>query len=291
MVKKIKLGLPKGSLEEATYALFKKAGFKISTEKRSYYPVVNDPELELSLYRPQEMSRYVEDGILDAAITGYDWIMENGSKVKEVCDLTYSKRTKNPVRWVLAVKNSSKFKKPKDLKNKKISTELVQVTKKYFAKKKVKAAIEFSWGATEVKPPHLADAIVEATETGSSLRANDLRIIDTVMTSVTKFIANTKSYQDSWKKAKIESIAMLLQGAMQAEDKVGLKLNVHKSKLDSVLKILPAIKRPTISSLSDSNWCALETILEEEVVKHLIPALKRAGANGLIEYPLNKVID
>jgi len=291
MTKKLRLGLPKGSLEEATYKLFKKAGFRISNHSRSYYPSVNDCELEIQLFRPQEMPRYVEDGILDAAINGYDWVVENGSKVKEICDLTYSKQTKNPIRWVLAVKNNSKFKKVTDLRGKRIATELVGVTKKYLAKNKVKADVEFSWGATEVKPPVLADAIVEATETGSSLRANDLRVIDTVLTSVTKLIASKKSYQNPWKKAKIDSIAMLLLGAMEAEEKVGLKLNVSEKKLDSVLKILPALKKPTISLLSNDNWYAVETILEEEVVKHLIPSLKRAGATGIIEYPLNKVID
>ena len=291
MTRKLKLGLPKGSLEESTFQLFKKAGFRISGRNRSYYPSVNDSELELMLYRPQEMPRYVEEGILDAAINGYDWVVENGSKVKEICDLVYSKQTKNPIRWVLAVKNHSKFRKAKDLRGKKISTELVGVTKKYLAKKKIKAQVEFSWGATEVKPPHLADAIVEATETGSSLRANDLRVIDTVLTSVTKLIANVDSYKNQWKRAKIDNIAMLLRGAMEAEEKVGLKLNVSKKNLNRVLKLLPALKRPTISYLSDPDWFAVEVILEEEVVKHLIPSLKRGGAVGIFEYPLNKVID
>jgi ATP phosphoribosyltransferase len=291
--KKLKLGLPKGSLEEATYKLFAKAGFKIIGKSRSYYPTINDAELECMLFRPQEMPRYVADGILDAALTGYDWIVENNceSKVKQICNLQYSKATKNPVRWVLAVKENSKFRKVQDLRGKKISTELVQVTKKYLAKKKVKADVEFSWGATEVKPPDLADAIVEATETGSSLRANDLRIIDTVLTSVTQLIANPTSFKDKWKRTKIENIAMLLQGAIEAEEKVGLKLNVPEGKLDAVLNLLPAIKNPTISHLSTRGWFAIETILDEEVVKHLIPLLKRAGASGLIEYPLNKVIE
>ena len=291
MAKILKVGLPKGSLEESTYQLFQKAGFKISNRSRSYYPSVNDPELDLRLYRPQEMPRYVEEGILDAAINGYDWVVENGSKVKQICELAYSKQTKNPIRWVLAVKNNSKFKSVKDLKGKKISTELVQVTKRYLKKHKVKANVEFSWGATEVKPPHLADAIVEATETGSSLRANDLKVIDTVLTSVTNFIANPKSYQDKWKKTKIDNIAMLLKGAMEADEKVGLKMNVERKKIDTILKLLPALQKPTISFLSDDNWFAVETILDEEVVKHLIPALKRSGAKGIIEYPLNKVID
>ena len=291
MAKILKVGLPKGSLEESTYQLFEKAGFKISNRSRSYYPSVNDPELDLRLYRPQEMPRYVEEGILDAAINGHDWVVENGSKVKQICELAYSKQTKNPIRWVLAVKNNSKFKSVKDLKGKKISTELVQVTKKYLKKHKVSAHVEFSWGATEVKPPHLADAIVEATETGSSLRANDLKVIDTVLTSVTNFIANPKSYQDKWKKTKIDNIAMLLKGAMEADEKVGLKMNVERKKIDTILKLLPALQKPTISFLSDDNWFAVETILDEEVVKHLIPALKRAGAEGIIEYPLNKVID
>ena len=290
MTKKLKLALPKGSLEEATYALMRKAGFNTSVSNRSYFPSVDDPELEVVLYRPQEMSRYVEDGVVDCGITGHDWVVENSSKVLELCELSYSKRTRNPVRWVLAVHEDSSFQKPQDLEGKKIATELVNVTKDYLKKKKIQAEVEFSWGATEVKPPNLADAIVEATETGSSLRANRLRIIDTVLVSTTQLIANQKSYADVWKRAKIDNFALLLKGAILAQDKVGLKMNVAKRDLAKVLKILPALKTPTISNLSDEGWYDVETIIDEVVVRELIPELKKAGANGIIEYPLNKVI-
>jgi len=290
-MQKLKLGLPKGSLEEATYNLFKKAGFRITTASRSFYPSVDDEELEIILFRPQEMSRYVEEGVIDAGLTGHDWILENESKVIEIIDLTYSKQTNKPVRWVLAVHNDSPVKSVKDLKDKKIVTELVNVTKNYIKKHQVEAEVEFSWGATEAKPPRLADAIVEATETGSSLRANNLRIVDTVLTSTTKLIANKKSYSDSWKKDKLGNIAMLLQGAMAAEEKVGLKMNVPEGKLESVLKILPALKNPTVAPLSTKGWVDVETIIDEKVVRTLIPQLKKAGASGIIEYPLNKVID
>jgi len=289
--KKLKLGLPKGSLEEATYRLFEKAGFNIKARSRSYYPVVDDPELELILLRPQEMARYVEDGIVDVALTGYDWIVENGAKVVEVLDLTYAKQTRSTVKWVLAVKNDSKFKSIKDLQGKKIATELVNVTKKYLKKHKVQAEVEFSWGATEVKPPVLADAIVEVTETGSSLRANNLRIIDVVLESSTKFIANKDSIKNSWKKEKIDNIALLLNGAIQAEAKVGLKMNVAEGNVKKILAVLPALKRPTLSSLSEKGWVSVETIIDENIVRTLIPELKKAGASGIIEYPLNKVID
>lgn len=290
-MQKLKLGLPKGSLEEATYNLFKKAGFRITTASRSFYPSVDDEELEIILFRPQEMSRYVEEGVIDAGLTGHDWILENESKVVEIIDLTYSKQTNKPVRWVLAVHNDSPVKSVKDLKGKKIVTELVNVTKNYIKKHQVEAEVEFSWGATEAKPPRLADAIVEATETGSSLRANNLRIVDTVLTSTTKLIANKKSYSDSWKKDKLGNIAMLLQGAMAAEEKVGLKMNVPEAKLESLLKILPALKNPTVAPLSTKGWVDVETIIDEKVVRTLIPQLKKAGASGIIEYPLNKVID
>ena len=290
-MQKLKLGLPKGSLEEATYNLFKKAGFRITTASRSFYPSVDDEELEIILFRPQEMSRYVEEGVIDAGLTGHDWILENESKVVEIIDLTYSKQTNKPVRWVLAVHNDSPVKSVKDLKGKKIVTELVNVTKNYIKKHQVEAEVEFSWGATEAKPPRLADAIVEATETGSSLRANNLRIVDTVLTSTTKLIANKKSYSDSWKKDKLGNIAMLLQGAMAAEEKVGLKMNVPEAKLESLLKILPALKNPTVAPLSTKGWVDVETIIDEKVVRSLIPQLKKAGASGIIEYPLNKVID
>ena len=287
---KLKLALPKGSLEEATYVLMRKAGFNTSVTSRSYFPTVDDPEMEVVLYRPQEMPRYVEDGVVDCGLTGHDWVVENGSEVLELCELTYSKRTKNPVRWVLAVHEDSPFKSVRDLQGKKIATELVKVTEEYLKKSKVKAEVEFSWGATEVKPPKLADAIVEATETGSSLRANHLRVIDTVLVSTTQFIANKKSYADSWKRRKMENIILLLRGAILAQDKVGLKMNVSKKDLAKVLKILPAMKKPTISSLSDENWYDVETITDEAVVRELIPELKKAGATGIIEYPLNKVI-
>lgn len=290
-MQKLKLGLPKGSLEEATYNLFKKAGFRITTASRSFYPSVDDEELEIILFRPQEMSRYVEEGVIDAGLTGHDWILENESKVVEIIDLTYSKQTNKPVRWVLAVHNDSPVKSVKDLKGKKIVTELVNVTKNYIKKHQVEAEVEFSWGATEAKPPRLADAIVEATETGSSLRANNLRIVDTVLTSTTKLIANKKSYSDSWKKDKLGNIAMLLQGAMAAEEKVGLKMNVPEAKLESLLKILPALKNPTVAPLSTKGWVDVETIIDEKIVRTLIPQLKKAGASGIIEYPLNKVID
>jgi len=289
-MKKLKIALPKGSLEEATYQLFKRAGYSVSVSSRSYFPVIDDPELEVILFRPQEMSRYIEDGVVDCGLTGHDWVVENGSKVKTLCELQYSKRTSNPVRWVLAVYADSPFKSVKDLQGKKVVTELVNVTKNYLKKNRVKAEVEFSWGATEVKPPRLADAIVEATETGSSLRANNLRIIDTVLTSVPKFIANEASYRDSWKREKMENMVMLLEGAIRAQAKVGLKMNVSKKDLPKVLKILPAMKKPTISGLSSQGWFDVETIVDESVVREIIPALKSAGASGIIEYPLNKVI-
>ena len=287
---KLKIALPKGSLEEATYQLFKKAGFSISVSSRSYFPAIDDAELEVILFRPQEMSRYIEDGIVDCGVTGHDWILENESKVMELCELKYSKRTRNPIRWVLAVHNDSPFKTVKDLQGKKIVTELVNATKNYLKKHKVTAEVEFSWGATEVNPPRLADAIVEATETGSSLRANNLKIIDTLLTSVPKFIANEKSYKDPWKRRKMENIVLLLEGAIRAQEKVGLKMNVSKKDLPNVLKILPALKKPTISNLSEEGWHDVDTIIDESVVREIIPALKKAGASGIIEYPLNKVI-
>ncbi len=287
---KLKIALPKGSLEEATYQLFKKAGFTLTVGSRSYFPSVDDPDLEVILFRPQEMSRYIEDGVVDCGLTGHDWILENESKVVELCELRYSKRTRNPIRWVLAVHNDSTFKSVKDLDGKKIVTELVNATKNYLKKNKVTAEVEFSWGATEVKPPRLADAIVEATETGSSLRANNLRIIDTILTSVPKFIANEKSYSDEWKKRKMDNIVMLLQGAIRAQEKVGLKMNVAEKDLDKILKILPAMKNPTISGLAGKGWFDVDTIIDESVVREIIPALKKAGASGIIEYPLNKVI-
>jgi len=287
---KLKIALPKGSLEQATYQLFQKAGFNIVVGARSYYPTVDDPELEIVLYRPQEMPRYVEDGVVDCGLTGYDWVTENEADVEEIAELQYSKATSRPVRWVLAVCEDSKFKSVQDLRGKKIATELVNVTKRYLAGKKVKAEVEFSWGATEVKPPRLADAIVEATETGSSLKANNLRIIDTVLTSTTRFIANKKSLKDAAKRAKMDRLVLLLQGAINAQDKVGLKMNVSKANLNKVLKLLPALKKPTISSLSSDGWYDVDTIIDEKVVRELIPDLRKSGAEGIIEYPLNKVI-
>jgi len=287
---KLKIALPKGSLEEATYNLFKRAGFKINVNARSYIPSIDDPDIEVVLFRPQEMSRYVEDGIVDCGLTGHDWIVENDSDVVELSEMQYSKRTSNPVRWVLAVHESSPFKSVKDLNGKKVVTELVSVTRRYLKKNKVTAEVEFSWGATEAKPPRLADAIVEATETGSSLRANKLKIIDTVIVSIPKFIANKKSVQNPWKKHKMDNLIMLLEGAMRAQEKVGLKMNVEKKNLQKILSLLPAMKKPTISNLTDKNWLDVETIIDESVVRELIPALKKAGASGIIEYPLNKVI-
>lgn len=287
---KLKIALPKGSLEEATYQLFKKAGFNIAGAGRSYYPSVDDEALEIVLFRPQEMPRYVEDGVVDCGLCGHDWVVENESDVEEIAEFKYSKATSRPIRWVLAVHEDSKFKSIKDLDGKKIATELVNVTKRYLESRKVKAEVEFSWGATEVKPPKLADAIVEATETGSSLRANHLKIIDTVLTSTTRLIANKKSLKDPFKKQKLDQIVMLLQGAINAQSKVGLKMNVAKTNLNKVIKILPALKKPTISGLSSDGWYDVDTIIDEAVVRELIPQLRAAGAEGIIEYPLNKVI-
>jgi ATP phosphoribosyltransferase len=286
----LKLGLPKGSLQESTFRLFKKAGFHISANERSYYPSIDDQELEGMLIRAQEMSRYVEEGVIDVGITGNDWILDNHSDVLDVADLLYSKQTLNPCRWVLAVPNDSPFQKAEDLAGKRIATELIHVTEDYFKQHGVSADIEFSWGATEVKPPVLADAIVEITETGSSLRANKLRIIDTVLTVKNQLIVNKTAWEDTWKRQKIENIAMLLKGALMAEGKAGLKMNVLKKDMDQVLKILDSLKNPTISTLSDPEWIALEVIIDENKVRDIIPQLKRAGAQGIVEYPLNKVI-
>lgn len=290
--KVLKLGIPKGSLQESTFKMLKKAGFNVNlSSSRSYFPSVDDPEIQAVLLRAQEMSRYVQDGALDCGITGNDWVLENKSDVVRVADLTYAKQGLNKVRWVLAVPQDSGIKKVKDLNGRRVATELVNVTKDYFQKNKVKAEVEFSWGATEVKVSGgLVDAIVELTETGSSLRANKLVEIATLCESTTQFIANRSAYKDGWKKAKMEQIAMLLKGALAAEEKVGLKMNVRKNDLKRVLAKLPALKKPTISSLSDDGWFAIETIIDEKVVRVLIPALKQAGAQGIIEYPLNKVI-
>jgi ATP phosphoribosyltransferase len=287
---KLVLGLPKGSLQEATFAMFQKAGFKVTLGSRSYAPNVDDPEIEARLIRAQEISRYVELGVLDAGITGFDWIQENGSDVHEVADLIYAKQGMRPVRWVVAVHNDSKINSVKDLQGKRIATEAVGLTKQYLAKHGVQADVEFSWGATEAKVPELVDAIVELTETGSSLRANNLRIMDVVLQSTTKFIANRKSWQDDWKRKKVEQIALLLQGALAAESRVLLKMNVPKSKVEQVSKILPALHAPTINQLGTPDWVAIESVVEEKVVREIIPELKRVGAEGIIELPLNKVI-
>jgi ATP phosphoribosyltransferase len=287
---KLRLGIPKGSLQEATVDLFRRAGFQININPRSYFPAVDDPELELMLIRAQEMSRYVEDGILDAGLTGRDWILENESEVREVADLVYAKQSFGKVRWVLAVPEASTIEGPRDLEGKIIATELVQATKRYLASHGVKAKVEFSWGATEVKPPVLADAIVEVTETGSSLRANNLRIVDTVLESNTKLIANHASWENEWKRQKIESIRMLLEGAILAYGKVGLMLNLRQADLAAVLEVLPALRRPTVSPLSEEGWLAINTILDERVAREIIPKLKQAGGEGIVEYPLNKII-
>jgi ATP phosphoribosyltransferase len=285
----VKLGIPSGSLQNATIELFGKAGFDITGEQRSYLPRIDDEQIKLIMLRAQEMSRYVEDGVLDAGITGHDWILENGSKVVDVCELAYSKATAKPARWVLAVPNESKIRKPEDLQGGIIATELVNVTRKYFADKRIDVKVEFSWGSTEVKA-RLVDAIVELTETGSSLADNNLRVIDTITTSTTRFIANNKSWQDRAKREKIENIAILLNAAIDARTKVGLKLNVKKGDLQSVLNLLPSEKSPTVSSLADSDYIAVEVIIDDQIERQLVPALKRAGASGIITYPINKVI-
>ena len=285
----LKLGIPAGSLQQATIELFDKAGFGILNSERSYLPRIDDGQIELTMLRAQEMSKYVADGVLDAGITGYDWIIETGSDVVQVCELLYSKTTSKPTKWVLAVPDESHVKKPEDLDGAIVATELVNVTKKYFADKKTHTQVEFSWGATEVKA-RLVDAIVELTETGSSLRANNLRIIDTVITSTTRFIANKQVWQNEFKREKIENIALLLNAAIEARGKVGLKMNIKKSDLESILKILPAEKSPTVSSLADSDYVAIEVVIDEKTERSLVPALKRAGASGIITYPLNKVI-
>jgi ATP phosphoribosyltransferase len=287
---KLKLGIPKGSLENATIDLFRRAGFAITTSSRSYFPAIDDPSIECMLIRAQEMARYVEDGILDAGLTGRDWIQENEADVVAVADLVYAKQSFGKVRWVLAVPEASPFRRVEDLQGKVIATELVATTKRYLADHGVTAKVEFSWGATEVKPPVLADAIVEVTETGSSLRANNLTIIDTVLESNTQLIANKSSWEDPEKRQKLEDIKMLLEGAINALGKVGLMLNVHKDNLPGVLAVLPALKRPTISHLSDEEWLAVNTILDESTVRDIIPRLKQAGGEGIVEYPLNKIV-
>jgi ATP phosphoribosyltransferase len=290
MENRLRLGLPKGSLQDATIALFQRAGWNIYANGRSYFPSIDDPEIECMLIRAQEMARYVDHGALDVGLTGIDWVVESGLEVESITSLTYAKQSRRKVRWVLAVPEDSPYQKAEDLNDKIIATELVEVTRRYFAAKGVRVRVEFSWGATEVKPPTLADAIVEVTETGSSLKANRLRIIDTVMESETRLIANRNAYKDPWKKSKIDSLALMLNGAIDAQGQVGLMLNVGKDNLDKVLAILPALNSPTISTLSNSAWVAVNTILEEGSVRDVVPRLKAAGATGIVEFPLNKVV-
>lgn len=287
---KLRIGIPKGSLEKATVDLFRRAGFNITTSSRSYFPAIDDPDIECMLIRAQEMARYVDDGILDAGLTGRDWVEESEAQVDTIADLIYAKQSFGKVRWVLAVPDASPFHSVKDLEGKIIATELVQTTKRYLERNGVKAKVEFSWGATEVKPPVLADAIVEVTETGSSLRANNLRIVETVLESNTQLIANRESLKDEWKRRKLDDIRMLLDGAIAALGKVGLMLNVRKNDLEAVIDVLPALKTPTISHLSDEEWLAVNTILDESTVRTIIPRLKEAGAQGIVEYPLNKIV-
>jgi len=286
----LRFGLPKGSLQDATVQKMAKAGWNISVSSRSYIPYVDDPEMEIRLIRAQEISRYVEHGYLDCGITGYDWIIENGSKVHEVGEFLFSKATRKPARWVLCVPENSPVRSVKDLKGKRIATEVVNLTRKYLRKHGVKAEVEFSWGATEVKAHELVDAIVEVTETGSSLRANKLRIVDELLSSTPRLIANQAAWKNKWKRQKIETIALLLKGALEAETKVGLKMNIREKDLPKLLANLPALRNPTISNLSLKGWVAVETIIDEHVVRELIPALKAAGAEGVTEYPLNKVV-
>jgi ATP phosphoribosyltransferase len=290
MNKILRLGLPKGSLQESTLKLFRKAGYHITISSRSYYPSFDDTEIEAMLIRAQEMARYVEAGILDCGLTGKDWIMEQDAEVHEIAELIYAKEGLRPVKWVIAVPNDSRIKTVKDLNGKRIATELVGFTKRYLKSKGIKAEVDFSWGATEVKPPHLADAIVELTETGTSLKANNLRIIETILQSSTRFIANKKAWHDKWKRQKMENISMLLKGALAAEEKVGLKMNVPENSLKRVMSLLSAMHSPTISALSDKGWYALEVMINERVVRDIIPKLKTAGASGIVEYQLNKVI-
>ena len=286
----LKLGLPKGSLEETTFSMFKRAGYNIDVQSRSYYPKIDDPEIECILIRAQEIARYVEMGLLDCGLTGSDWVLQNDANVTQIAELVYGKVGRKPLRWVLAVPNDSPINGAKDLEGKRIATEAMGMTKKYLAKNGVNAKVEFSWGATEVKPPHLADAIVEITETGSSLKANNLRIVDTSCETTTRFIANNDAAKDEFKRNKMEKIALLLQAVLTAENKVGLMMNCHVDNLENVLKILPAMNRPTIAHLSDQNWYSLTTVVDEHIVRDIIPDLKKAGAEGIVEYNLNKVI-
>ncbi|MGI9103532.1 MAG: ATP phosphoribosyltransferase [Terriglobales bacterium] len=287
---KLRLGIPKGSLQDATIQLFARAGFNIYANGRSYFPLTDDPEIECMLIRAQEMARYVEHGALDAGLTGRDWVIESGLEIVTAADLVYAKQSRGKVRWVLAVPEDAPYRRPEDLAGCIIATELVNVTRSYFDLRNIPVKVEFSWGATEVKPPMLADAIVEVTETGSSLKANRLRIMDTVLESNTQLIANTRAWEDEAKRRKIQNIALMLCGAIAAQGRVGLMLNVQKQDLSAVLAVLPALKRPTISALSDEDWVAVNTIIEESVVREVIPRLKAANAQGIVEYPLNKVV-
>ncbi|MDA0835107.1 MAG: ATP phosphoribosyltransferase [Planctomycetota bacterium] len=287
----LKLGIPAGSLQEATAELFRRAGYHISISSRSYYPTIDDDEIECLLIRAQEMARYVEQGILDAGITGHDWVLETEADVLEVCELMFSKVSRRPVRWVLCVPNDSPVQTVKDLQGKRIATEAVGLTKRFLTRHGVTANVEFSWGATEVKPPRLADAIVEVTETGSSLRANNLRIVAEVLQSTTRLIANKAAYEDEWKKTKLGNISLMLKACLAAEGKVGLMMNVRRSELPNVLQQLPALQKPTVSSLSDPDWVDVNTIVDEAIVRSIVPALKSAGAKGLVEYPISKLID
>jgi ATP phosphoribosyltransferase len=287
----LRLGVPAGSLQEATGELFRKAGYKLTFASRSYYPSIDDPEIHCTLIRAQEMARYVQNGSLDCGLTGLDWVLENDAKVVELAELVFSKVSKRPVRWVLAVPNDSPIQKVQDLQGKRIATEVVNLTRRWLAKHGVTAQVEFSWGATEVKPPRLVDAIVDVTETGSSLRANNLRIVAELLHSTTRFIANEAASADPWKRQKMDDMVLMLLGALAAEGKVGLMLNVRSADLPAILKILPALQKPTVSSLSDPEWVAVNTILDEDTLRHIIPQLKQAGGRGIVEYPLNKIID
>lgn len=287
----LRLAIPAGSLQEPTVQLFRRAGYRLAVESRSYYPTLDDPEIACTLIRAQEIPRYVQDGLMDAGISGHDWVRENDASVVEVAEMRYSKVSRRPVRWVLAVPESSPIRTVSDLEGKRIATEIVNITRAFLEERGVHAAVEFSWGATEAKPPDLADAIVEGTETGSSLRANNLRVIETLLESTPRFVASHAAWADPWKRRKVEDIVLMLSAALAAEGKVGLMLNVRSADLDAVLAILPALKRPTISSLSDPEWVAINTVVDESVVREIIPRLKQAGAQGIVEYPLNKIIE
>jgi len=287
----LKLGIPAGSLQESTAELFQKAGYRITFSSRSYYPTIDDDEIECLLVRAQEMARYVEQGILDAGITGYDWVLETGADVEEICELVFSKVSRRPVRWVLCVPEDSPVRSVRDLEGKRIATEAVGLASNYLKQHGVRATVEFSWGATEVKPPTLADAIVEVTETGSSLRANNLRIVEEVLQSTTRFIANKQACNDGWKRNKLDNIALMLSACLAAEGKVGLMMNIKKEDLANILDVLPALQKPTVSSLSDADWCDVYTIVDEKVVRTIVPKLKSMGARGIVECPINKIIE